>query len=76
MEFASVVWNPCYNVDVVCALILKLRLHISYKINKNKEIDKLEKIQRRAARWVISDYNRTSSMTQILNQLSWPTIRT
>ena len=54
MEFASVVWDPCYNVDV----------------------DKLEKIQRRAARWVISDYNRTSSVTQILNQLSWPTLRT
>ena len=54
MEFASVVWDPYYNVDV----------------------DKLEKIQRRAARWVISDYNRTSSVTQILNQLSWPTLRT
>ena len=54
MEFASVVWDPCYNVDV----------------------DKLEKIQCRAARWVISDYNRTSSVTQILNQLSWPTLRT
>ena len=54
MEFSSVVWDPCYNVDV----------------------DKLEKIQRRAARWVISDYNRTSSVTQILNQLSWPTLRT
>ena len=54
MEFASVVWDPCYNVDV----------------------DKLEKIQRRAARWVISDCNRTSSVTQILNQLSWPTLRT
>ena len=54
MEFASVVWDPCYNVDV----------------------DKLEKIQRRAVRWVISDYNRTSSVTQILNQLSWPTLRT
>ena len=48
MEFASVVWDPCYNVDV----------------------DKLGKIQHRTARWVISDYNRTSSVTQILNQLS------
>ena len=54
MEFASVVWDPCYNVDV----------------------DKLEKIQHRAARWVISDYNRTSSMTEMLNQLSWPTLWT
>ena len=36
LEFVSVVWDPCYNVDV----------------------DKLEKIQRIAARWFISDYNR------------------
>ena len=38
------------------------------------DVDKLKKIQCRAARWVLSDYNRTSSVTQMLNQLSWPTL--
>ena len=38
----------------------------------NVDVDTMEKIQHRAARWVLSDYNRTSFMTQILNQLSWP----
>jgi len=42
----------------------------------NVDVDKLEKIQRRAARWVLSDYNRTSSVTQMLDQLSWPTLQT
>jgi len=42
----------------------------------NVDIDKLEKIQRRAARWVLNDYNRTSSVTQMLDQLSWPTLQT
>ena len=26
--------------------------------------------------WVLSDYNRTSSETQMLDQLSWPTLQT
>ena len=38
-------------------------------------IDKLELIQRRAARWVLSDYNRTSSVSLMLQQLSWPTLQ-
>ena len=34
----------------------------------------LEKIQRRAARWVMSDYGRTSSVTFMLSDLQWPTL--
>ena len=41
----------------------------------NTDMNKLEIIQRRAARWVLSDYNRTSSVTSMLNQLSWPTLQ-
>ena len=38
-------------------------------------IDNIEKIQRRAARWVISDYRQQSSVTNMLNQLHWPTLQ-
>ena len=39
-------------------------------------IYKLEKIQRRGARWVLKDYNRYSSVTSMLHQLSWPELQT
>ena len=41
----------------------------------NSDRDKLESIQRRAARWVLSDYSRTSSVPLMLHQLSWPTLQ-
>ena len=34
----------------------------------------LEKVQRRAARWVLSEYGRHSSVTSMLAQLGWPTV--
>ena len=34
--------------------------------------DKLEKIQRRAARFVMGDYKTTSSVSAMLNHLNWP----
>ena len=37
-------------------------------------IDKLEIVQRRAARFVMSDYNRTSSVTAMLHDLNWNTL--
>ena len=37
--------------------------------------DKLESIQQRATRWVLSDYSRTSSVSLMLHQLSWPTLQ-
>ena len=36
--------------------------------------DKLEKIQRRAARFVCNDYQQTSSVTNMLEQLNWKTL--
>lgn len=33
------------------------------------QIDQVENVQRRAARWIKSDYNRTSSVTNMLNSL-------
>ena len=37
---------------------------------------KLEKVQRRAARWALNDYSRFGSVTLMLDQLSWPTLQT
>ena len=39
-----------------------------------KDIQQLEKVQRRAARWVLNDYRYTSSVTLMLKQLLWPTL--
>ena len=38
------------------------------------DILSIEKIQRRAARWVTSDYGWTSSVTTMINALQWPTL--
>ena len=37
-----------------------------------KDIDKLEAIQRRAARFVLNRYNNTSSVSNMLENLKWP----
>ena len=39
------------------------------------DISKLEKVQRRAARWVLNDYGRFSSVSLMLDQLKWPTLQ-
>ena len=36
---------------------------------------RLEKVQRRAARWVLSDYSRETSVTSLLLTLNWPTLQ-
>ena len=37
-------------------------------------ISSIEKIQRRAARWTLSDYNRYSSVSNMLKQLQWSSL--
>ena len=37
--------------------------------------DKLEKVQRRVARWVSSEYSRTTSVTSLLSTLNIPTLK-
>ena len=39
------------------------------------DISELEKVQRRAARWVLNDYGRFSSVYLMLDQLKWPTLQ-
>ena len=36
--------------------------------------DKVEMVQRRAARWTLHDYARTTSVTLLLSQLNWQTL--
>ena len=38
-------------------------------------ITKLEAVQRRAARFVVNRYHNTSSVTDMLNQLQWPSLQ-
>ena len=38
-------------------------------------ISKLEAVQRRAARFVVNRYHNTSSVTNMLNQLQWPSLQ-
>ena len=37
--------------------------------------DNIEKIQRQAARWVLSDYRQQSSVTDMLHKLQWPSLQ-
>jgi hypothetical protein len=36
-----------------------------------KDIDRIENVQRRADRFIYSDYKRTSSVTAMMNELCW-----
>ena len=38
------------------------------------DITKLEAVQRRSARWATRDYQRTSSVTQMIKDLNWRTL--
>ena len=40
-----------------------------------KEIQSIEMVQRRAARWVKSDYRYNSSVTSMLADLQWPSLQ-
>ena len=40
----------------------------------DQDIKKLEDVQRRAARWVMRDYQQTSSVTAMLQDLNWRTL--
>ena len=40
-----------------------------------KDIYSIDQIQRRAARWVLQNYNRYSSVTSMQQQLNWSTLQ-
>ena len=39
------------------------------------QVDKLERVQRRAARWTLNDYSHYSSVTDMLTRLNWRTLQ-
>ena len=39
------------------------------------ESDKIEKVQRKAARFVCNDYRRTSSVSSMIKSLDWPSLQ-
>jgi hypothetical protein len=42
-----------------------------WDLHLQKDIDRIENVQRRAARFIYSDYKRTSSVTAMINELGW-----
>ena len=42
-----------------------------WDLHLQKDIDRIENVQRRQARFIYSDYKRTSSVTAIINELGW-----
>ena len=41
----------------------------------SKEIDKIEMVQRRSARYVLNRYHNTSSVNEMLRELKWPSLQ-
>ena len=73
--------NKCSEQVKESAYLTMVRPQLEYASDvwdphQTGDIVELEKIQRRAARWVMNDYGRLSSVTSMLNQLSWPTLQT
>ncbi|KAI8490180.1 hypothetical protein Bbelb_319180 [Branchiostoma belcheri] len=66
------------NVEGICEELCPLvRPHLEYSATvwdpyTTKGIQAVEAVQRRAARVTLNDYQRTSSVTQMLNDLQWP----
>ena len=72
--------GPCpRNTKVLCYKAL-IRPIVEYACtvwdpSTQKNINKLEMIQRRYARFIYNDFRRTSSVTTMLHQLQWPTLQ-
>ena len=72
--------NNCSASTKASAYLSLVRLTMEYAScvwdpHKAVHIQTLEKVQRRAAKWVLSDYGRQSSVTRMLTQLGWPTLQ-
>ena len=56
-----------------------VRPHLEYAAavtdpHQTNHIQMLDRVQRRAARFVVNDYRRTSSVTEMLNNLEWESL--
>ena len=57
-----------------------VRPHLEYAAavwdpHEKEDIDRIEQVQRRAARWVNNRYRRTSSVNDMLQDLAWPSLQ-
>ena len=64
-----------YKVTAYCTLIRPTLEYTALISDPHQQylIDEIERVQRRAARWVKADYGMTSSVTMMLNDFKWPT---
>ena len=56
--------------------MLRSSLEYSWDHFRQKDIDKLEKIQRAAARFVTQNYRQTVSVTSFIQNLGWTDLKT
>jgi len=71
--------NGCSSSVKASAYLMLVRPSMEYAAAiwdpyHHNDILQLEKVQRRAARWALNDFDRYSSVTAMLQQLSWPTL--
>ena len=64
-DIKTMAYNSLVRPQVEYALIVVWSLYTKDNINK------IEKVQRRAARWVTNDYSSYSSVTDMLSNLGW-----
>ena len=63
----------CYNTFVQPIVEYSATVWSPYTV---QDITKLEKVQRRAARYIFNDYSSFHSVSAMLNQLNWPSLET
>jgi len=72
--------NKCNSDTKQLAYFSLVRPQIEYAASAwdphlSMNVKALEDIQRRSARFVLSDYHRTSSVSAMLQRLAWPTLQ-
>ena len=69
--------NPAIRSTAYKALVRPVLKYSStvWSPHAKSGIDKLERVQRRAARWVSNDYSYQSSVTTMLNNLKWRSLQ-
>jgi len=68
--------NPAIRQTAYKAMVRPILEYASpaWSPHNQTHVDRLEKTQRRAARWTMSNYSREASVTEMLSQLGWRTL--